>query len=146
MKDEKNNFTNIERKVQSFFKKQKDSLRVGDDFWSKLEPKLEAKVANTEPKKTKGRLWQWLAGPRLIAISSSLAVVLILIVAGSLWLTSNNSANNNTSNPMARPPVANGGVGAIAVGTSPLAISTAVPVTSGITTTQALQPLQVVET
>ena len=85
MKDEKNNFTNIERKVQSFFKKQKDSLRVSNDFWSKLEPKLEAKGANTEPKKTKGRLWQWLAGPRLIAISSSLAVVLILIIAGSLY-------------------------------------------------------------
>jgi hypothetical protein len=38
---------------------------------------------------------------------------------------------------MARPPVANGGFGAIAVGTSPLAISTAVPTTSGITTTEA---------
>lgn len=137
MKDENNNFTNIERKVQSFFKKQKDSLRVGNDFWSKLEPKLEAKVVNTEPRKTKGRLWQWLAGPRLIAISSSLAVVLVLIVAGSLWLTSNNSANNNTSNPMARPPVANGSLGAIAAGTSPLVINTAVPVTSGITATQA---------
>jgi hypothetical protein len=58
MKAEINNFTNIERKVQSFFKKQKDSLKVGNDFWSKLEPKLEAKGANTEPKKTKGRLWQ----------------------------------------------------------------------------------------
>jgi len=137
MKDEKNNFTNIERKVQSFFKKQKDSLRVGNDFWSKLEPKLETKAANTEPKKTKGRLWQWLAGPRLIAISSSLAVVLILIIAGSLWLTSNNSTNNNTSNSMARPPVANGSLGAIAVGTSPLVINTAVPTTSGTTTTQA---------
>jgi len=137
MKEEKNNFTNIERKVQSFFKKQKDSFRVGKDFWSKLEPKLEAKVANTEPKKTKGRLWQWLAGPRLIAISSSLAVVLILIVAGSLWLTSNNSSSSNTSSSMVRPPVANGSLGAIAAITSPLVINTAVPTTSGITTTQA---------
>jgi hypothetical protein len=96
MKDEKNNFNNVEQKVQKFFLKQAESLKAGKDLWSKLEPRLDEKPKNTEPGKTKGRFWQWLAGPRLIAISSSVAVVLILVVAGSLWLTNNNAANSRT--------------------------------------------------
>ena len=93
MKDEKNNFANNEGKVQKFFQKQADSLKVSKDLWPKLESRLDEKLKDTEPHNTKGRLWQWLAGPRLIAISASVGVVLILIVAGSLWLTTNNSAN-----------------------------------------------------
>ena len=38
MKDEKNKFTNNERKVQKFFQKQAESLKASKDLWSKLEP------------------------------------------------------------------------------------------------------------
>ena len=128
MKDEKNNFTNNERKVQKFFQKQADSLKVSKDLWPKLESRLDEKLKDTESHNTKGRLWQWLAGPRLIAISASVGVVLILIAAGSLWLTTNNSANimNNVSNP----PMSNGtilhGLGGDVRGS----IVTAVPTTT----------------
>ena len=44
MKDEKNNFTNIEQRVQKFFQKQAESLKAGKDLWSKLESKLDAKT------------------------------------------------------------------------------------------------------
>jgi hypothetical protein len=136
MKDEKNNFANSERKVQQFFQKQADSLKVSKDLWPKLESRLDEKLKDTESHNKKGRLWQWLAGPRLIAISASVGAVLILIVAGSLWLTTNNSANTiNGSNP----PISNGtilhGLGGDVRGS----IVTAIP-----TTTTALPPSQVI--
>jgi hypothetical protein len=56
MKDEKNNFTNSERKVQQFFQKQADSLKVSKDLWPKLESRLDEKLKDTEPYNTKGRL------------------------------------------------------------------------------------------
>ena len=59
----------------------------------KVRTQLDEKLKDTESDSTKRRLWQWLAGPRLIVISASLSVVLILIVVGSLWLTTNNSGN-----------------------------------------------------
>ena len=40
MKDEKNNFTNIERRVQRFFQKQDTSLKASKDLWPKSEPRL----------------------------------------------------------------------------------------------------------
>ena len=95
--NEKNNFVNIERKVQRFFQKQAESLKASKDLWPKLEPRLGEKVKDVHPNNTKGRLWQWFAGPRLVAISASVAVVLILIAVGSLWLTANHSANTLAS-------------------------------------------------
>ena len=138
MKDEKNNFANNERKVQKFFQKQADSLKVSKDLWPKLESRLDEKLKDTESHNTKGRLWQWLAGPRLIAISASVGVVLILIVAGSLWLTTNNSANimNNVSNP----PMSNGtilhGLGGDVRGS----IVTTVPATTAVVSPPQVNP------
>ena len=97
MKDEKNNTNNFEQKVQKFFQKRAESFKPGKDLWSKLEPRLDEKQKVTEPTGRKERFWQWLAGPRLVAITSSVGVLVILATAGSIWLTNNNTANQNTS-------------------------------------------------
>jgi len=71
MKDEKNNTNSFEQKVQKFFQKRAESFKAGNDLWSKLEPRLDEKQKVTEPAGRKERFWQWLAGPRLIAITTS---------------------------------------------------------------------------
>ena len=95
MKDEKNKFIDVERKVQKLFQKQAESLKASKDLWSKLEPKLDEKLKDTESSGSKRGLGTWLAGPRLIVVSTSLSVVLILIVVGSMWLTTNHSGNTS---------------------------------------------------
>ena len=108
MKDEKNNLDNMENKVQKFFQKRAAAFKIGKDFWSKLEPRLNEKQSDA-PAKRKESFWQWLAGPRLIAISSTLGVLVILATAGSLWLTRNNNINNsNTASVIDRGAIANG--------------------------------------
>lgn len=109
MKDEKNNSDNMENKAQKFFQKRAASFKVGKDFWSKLEPRLNEKQSASSAKR-KESFWQWLAGPRLIAISSTLGVLVILATAGSLWLTRNNNINHsNTAGIIDRGAIAKGG-------------------------------------
>jgi hypothetical protein len=108
MKDEKNNTNNFEQKVQKFFQKRAESFKAGNDLWSKLEPQLDEKQKVTEPAGRKERFWQWLAGPRLIAITSSVGVLVILATVGSIWLTNNNTANHNTSTSIDRAAIEKG--------------------------------------
>ena len=108
MKDEKNNSDNMENKVQKFFQKRTESFKAGKDLWSKLEPRLDEKVKTTESAGRKERFWQWLAGPRLIAITTSVGVLVILATAGSIWLTNNNTANHNTSSSIDRAAIEKG--------------------------------------
>ena len=93
MKDEKNRFIDVERNVQKLFQKQAESLKASKDLWSKLEPKLDKKLKDTESSDSKRRLGTLFAGPRLIVVSTSISVVLIMIVVGSMWLTTNHSGN-----------------------------------------------------
>ena len=51
MKDEKNNFSNIERKLQRFFQKQAESLKASKDLWPKLESRLDEKLKDVGPNK-----------------------------------------------------------------------------------------------
>ena len=53
---------------------------------------MDEKQKLTEPAGRKERFWRWLAGPRLVAITSSVGVLVILATAGSIWLTNNNSS------------------------------------------------------
>jgi len=108
MKDEKNNSDNMENKAQKFFQKRAESFKPGKDLWSKLEPRLDLKQKVTEPTGRKERFWQWLAGPRLIAITSSVGVLVILATAGSIWLTNNNTANHNTASSVDRAAIEKG--------------------------------------
>ncbi len=108
MKDEQNNSDNLENRAQNFFQKRAAAFKIGKDFWSKLEPRLNEKQT-AAPAKTKESFWQWLAGPRLIAISSTLGVLVILATAGSLWLTRNNNINHsNTASVIDRGAIAAG--------------------------------------
>jgi len=108
MTDDKNNFTNIERKVQSFFQKQATSLKASKDLWPKIEARLDEKVTDAGAKSTKRGLRQWLVGPRLIVASTSISAVLILIVVGSMWLTTNHPANITPSNILVRSGIEHG--------------------------------------
>ena len=108
MKDEKNNTNSFEQKVQKFFQKRAESFKAGNDLWSKLEPRLDEKLKTTESAGRKERFWQWLAGPRLIAITSSVGVLVILATAGSIWITNNNTVNHNTSSSIDRAAIAKG--------------------------------------
>src|SRR5271157_4599100 len=146
MKDEKNNFTNIEQRVQKFFQKQAESLKAGKDLWSKLEPRLDANTTNTGPNKTKGKFWQWLAGPRLIAFSSSLAVVVILVVAGSLWITNTNAANSRAAAQSDKAGIVwgfNGGGSPVSTATYPPQI---IPETTMVATTTTMPSATVLGT
>ncbi len=108
MKDEKNNSDNLENKAQKFFQKRAESFKAGKDLWSKLEPRLYEKQKVTEPANRKERFRQWLAGPRLIAITTSVGVLVILATAGSIWLTNNNTANHNTAGSIDRAAIEKG--------------------------------------
>ncbi len=108
MKDEKNNSDNLENKAQKFFQKRAESFKAGKDLWSKLEPRLNETQKVTAPANRKERFWQWLAGPRLIAITTSVGVLVILATTGSIWLTNNNTANHNTSNTIDRAAIEKG--------------------------------------
>jgi hypothetical protein len=108
MKDEKNNSDNLENKALKFFQKRAESFKAGKDLWSKLEPRLDARQKVTEPANRKERFWRWLAGPRLIAITTSVGVLVILATAGSIWLTNNNTANHNTASSVDRAAIAKG--------------------------------------
>jgi hypothetical protein len=147
MKDEKNNSDNLENKAQKFFQKRAESFKAGKDLWSKLEPRLDEKQKVPEPANRKERFWQWLAGPRLIAITSSVGVLVILATAGSIWLTNNNTANHSTSSSIDRAAIEKG-LGATYGGTNGSYIQTSViitnpgpgafPVTIPVTTTTAI--------
>jgi hypothetical protein len=126
MKDEKNNSDNMENKAQKFFQKRVSAFKIGKDFWSKLEPRLNEKQ-NTAPAKRKESFWQWLAGPRLVAISSTLGVLVILVTAGSLWLT-NNKVNQNTAGSIDEGAIAKGAGGNYGIYTT----ATAVTLTNGM--------------
>jgi Domain of unknown function (DUF4349) len=108
MKDGQNNSDNMENKAQKFFQKRAESFKAGKDLWSKLEPRLDEKQKVTEPANRKERFWQWLAGPRLVAITTSVGVLVILATAGSIWLTNNNTANHNTSSSVDRAAIEKG--------------------------------------
>ena len=103
MKDEQNNSDNMENKVRKFFQKGAESFKPGKDLWAKLEPRLDEKQKVTGPAGRKERFWKWLAGPRLVAITSSVGVLVILATAGAIWLT-----NNNTSSSIDRAAIQHG--------------------------------------
>jgi hypothetical protein len=103
MKDEQNNSDNMENKVRKFFQKGAESFKPGKDLWAKLEPRLDEKQKVTGPTGRKERFWKWLAGPRLVAITSSVGVLVILATAGAIWLT-----NNNTSSSIDRAAIQHG--------------------------------------
>jgi hypothetical protein len=144
MKDEKNNSDNMENKAQKFFQKRAESFKADKDLWSKLEPRLDEKQKMTEPAGRKERFWRWLAGPRLIAITTSVGVLVILATAGSIWLTNNNTANHNTSSSIDRAAIEKGlgaNYGYIATQSSIVITNTALgafPVTMPVTTTTAV--------
>ena len=128
MKDKQNNSDNMENKAQKFFQKRAAAFKIGKDFWSKLEPRLNEKQS-VAPAKGKESFWQWLAGPRLIAISSTLGVLVILATAGSLWLTKNNNINHsNTASSIDRGAIAKGAGGTYGV----YSTATAVTLTNGM--------------
>jgi len=144
MKDEQNNSDNMENKAQKFFQKRVESFKAGKDLWSKLEPRLDEKQKVTEPGGRKERFWQWLAGPRLIAITSSVGVLVILATAGSIWLTNNNTANHNTTSSVDRAAIEKGlGANYGYIASQGVIIPTyttpgAFPVTMPVTTTTAV--------
>jgi hypothetical protein len=97
MNNRKNDVKNIEQRLYRFFQKQAKSLKASEDLWPKLESRLGEKLKDTRANNTKGGFSWWLSGPRLVAMSASLSLVLILVVVGSLWLTANHTANNMPS-------------------------------------------------
>jgi hypothetical protein len=108
MKDEQNNSDNMENKVRKFFQKGAESFKPGKDLWSKLELRLDEKQKVTGPANRKERFWQWLAGPRLIAITTSVGVLVILATAGSIWLTNSHTANQNISSSIDKAAIEHG--------------------------------------
>jgi len=103
MRDEKNSLGNIEKKIQVFFRKAADSLKAPADLWSKLEPQLnEEGQEKTEAKKDRG-IGRWLRGSRLIGVSISTAVVLVLIVLGATWLANLGTGNGNSRHASISP-------------------------------------------
>lgn len=92
MKNGKNDFEKVEGRLRSFFQKRAESLKTGKGLWSKLEPQL----GEQEKTARNVKFGRWLAGPRLVVVSTSLSVVLILIVVGSVWLTSYHPNNNQS--------------------------------------------------
>ena len=140
MKDEKNNFTTIERRVQRFFQKQATSLKASKDLWPKIEARLDEKVTDTGSKSTKKGLRQWLVGPRLIIASTSISAVLILIVVGSIWLTTNHTGDITPSNILVRSGIDHGAAPPTTIAAmTPVAISTPTAIIAEpVTTTPAV--------
>ena len=134
MKDENNKFNDVEKKVQKLFQKQAESLKASRDLWSKLEPKLDEKLKDAEPVGAKKSLGKWLAGPRLIIVSTSLSVVLILIVVGSMWLTTNHSGNTSI------PPTSDKTMIEHGLGINGGLVATTVTPTFGVPETTITQP------
>ena len=97
MNDEKKDLDSVEQRLRRFFQKQTESLKASKDLWPKLESRLDEKPKDTDAINRKGRLGLWLAGPRLVAVSASVSVVLLLIVVGSVWLTTYHNGNNMSS-------------------------------------------------
>ncbi len=140
MKDEKNNFTTIERRVQRFFQKQDTSLKASKDLWPKIEARLDEKVTDTGSKSAKKGLRQWLVGPRLIIASTSISAVLILIVVGSIWLTTNHTGDITPSNILVRSGIDHGAAPPTTIAAmTPVAISTPTAIIAEpVTTTPAV--------
>jgi len=99
MSNVKNDVKNLEQRLYRFFQKQAKSLKASEDLWPKLESRLGEKSTDAGANNTKRGFSWWLSGPRLVAVSASLSLVLILVVVGSLWLTTNHTPNNMPSTP-----------------------------------------------
>ena len=70
-------------------------------------------------------LGQWLVGPRLIMVSASISAVLILIVVGSMWLTTNHTGDITPSNILVRSGIDHGAAPPTTIAAmTPVAIST----------------------
>ena len=48
MNEDKNDLNSLERRLQRFFKKQAESLKVDKDLWPTLESRLKDSDANTK--------------------------------------------------------------------------------------------------
>jgi hypothetical protein len=146
MNNDKDKSNNIERKVQQFFQKQMESLKASKDLWSKLKPRLEENLKDGELNNSKRRFRRWLVGPRLIAISVSVSLVLIMIIASAVWLTANHSTSSiNTTSDLA---AASGGRASVPLLVTPTfappattITQTSLVITSPPTTVAAITPV-----
>ncbi len=111
MNSGKHDSNDIETRLHNYFQKLSGLLKADQNLWLRLKTRLGEQNTQVDAETIKTKFIRWFTGPRLVIVSTSIAVILILITVGSVWLASPHTRNapaspglTNELNNGANPP------------------------------------------